>query len=165
MVLCHFDIATVMHVNQLHARDTCMSRALMPCLFQAPYILASDNRLADLLSRILAPLELCFSLSHSGTNQPHLTMKSRTRLDIAAVVLFSSFRRQGSLYLPGRPMQLKPLPVRHFNLLPLCVSHHPRESNTEGLSTSIVENYIAAFAAFLDSQQPMSHSHPSILHT
>ena len=156
-----------MHVNRLHARDTCMSRALMPCLFQTLYecclcavhILASDNRLADLLSRILAPLELCFSLSHSGTNQPHLTMKSRTRLDIAAVVQWCCLvvfgGMQGSLHLPGRPMQLKTLPVHHFNLLPRCVSHHPRESNTEGLSTSIVESHLAAFCSTLDSQQPI----------
>ena len=163
-----------MHVNRLHARDTCMSRALMPCLFQALYecclravhILASGNRLADLLSCILASLELCFSLSHSGTNQPHLTMKSRTRLDIAAVVLFSSFRRQGSLHLPGRPMQLKTLSVRHFNLLPPVF---PITQEKVTLKDSLHQSWKVILQLFCSTfgftATHPSHSQPSILHT
>ena len=128
----------------------------MPCLFHALYercpravhMLASDNRLADVLSCNNAPafLHRLRHAFHSPTQVPInitklYTMKSRHRSSGGCcLVVFGG--RAHSICQEDLCSRLKMLPVLHFDLLPVCVSYHPRESNTEGLSTSILQLFL-----------------------
>ena len=119
LVLCHSDnVAAVMHVNRLHARDPmachllrCLAffQALYECRLRAIHIPAAGNGLADLLSRNNAPMFLhrMSSVCRSPTQVPPdlcklLCQHTPDWTSLQWRELFSSFWRQASPHPPER---------------------------------------------------------------
>ena len=89
-------------------------------------------------------------------------MKSRHRgSGGCCLVIFGG--RAHSIRQEGLCSRLKMLPVLHFNLLPLCVSYHPRESNTEGLSTSISQLFLRHVWILSNPSESLPSTHESSL--